>query len=68
MAVGTSVGAVGETAGFLENLIQGEGEHPKPTKFINSVHNAMATQIAIQFGFTGENIAARVLEMLGKKT
>ena len=55
VTVGTGLGALGETAAFLENMIRHAEARPKPTRFINSVHNSLATQIAISFGFGGEN-------------
>jgi len=54
--VGTGLGCLGETAGFLENMVQQDEREPMPARFINSVHNAPAAQISIAFGFRGENL------------
>jgi 3-oxoacyl-(acyl-carrier-protein) synthase len=55
VSVGTGLGALGETVGFLENMIEREEQEPKPTRFINSVHNSLASQIALTLGFRAEN-------------
>lgn len=55
VSVGTGLGETGQTAGFLEQLIKTEEKEPAPIKFINSVHNSIAGQLAIQYGFQGEN-------------
>ncbi len=55
VCVGTGLGELGETAVFLENLVRLEEREPRPTCFANSVHNSLASQIAIMFGFQGEN-------------
>jgi 3-oxoacyl-(acyl-carrier-protein) synthase len=55
VAAGTALGELDETVGFLENMIRLEEREPKPARFINSVHNALAAQIAISFGWKGEN-------------
>ena len=53
--VGTGLGELGQTSAFLENLdSKGEAE-PKPACFVNSVHNALASQIALLLGCTAEN-------------
>jgi len=53
VAVGTGLGSLHDTAAFLENLV--EQRAPRPLFFTNSVHNALASQIAIELGFTGLN-------------
>lgn len=53
VAVGTGLGSLNDTAAFLENLV--EQRAPRPLFFTNSVHNALASQIAIELGFTGLN-------------
>ena len=54
--VGTGLGSLGETAAFLENMVQ-QGENlPKPANFINSVHNAASSGLALEFSLKGENI------------
>jgi 3-oxoacyl-(acyl-carrier-protein) synthase len=55
ICVGTGLGEAGETAKFLEHLIQTEGKEPKPARFINSVHNSIAAQVAISLDLKGEN-------------
>jgi hypothetical protein len=52
--VGTGLGCLGETAAFLENLVERDEREPSPTHFIHSVHNAAAAQIALCFGLRGE--------------
>lgn len=54
ITVGTGLGALGETARFLENMITKDERQPKPTCFVNSVHNSIASQIAMAFGFKAE--------------
>jgi 3-oxoacyl-(acyl-carrier-protein) synthase len=54
--VGTGLGAVAETAAFLENMFAKEGQEPMPARFINSVHNSIASRVAIEFGFRGQNL------------
>lgn len=54
--VGTGLGSLGETAAFLENMIQQEENFPKPANFINSVHNAAGSSLALEFSLKGENI------------
>ncbi len=55
VAVGTGLGSMNETVSFLENMFVNSEEFPKPTCFTNSVHNAVASQIAIIFQCRGEN-------------
>jgi len=52
---GTALGSLGATVEFLENMICLDEREPKPAKFINSVHNAAASAIAIQLGCKGSN-------------
>ena len=54
--VGTGLGSLGETAAFLENMIQQGENFPKPANFINSVHNAASSSLALEFSLKGENI------------
>lgn len=49
VAVGTGWGELGNTADFLKDMIAPEQLAPKPTYFINSVHNSLASEIAIDF-------------------
>ena len=53
--VGTGLGALSDTAGFLENMVRLKEREPKPTLFINSVHNTLASWIAIALDCQGEN-------------
>jgi 3-oxoacyl-(acyl-carrier-protein) synthase len=55
VCLGTGLGELGETAAFLENLIRLDEREPRPTCFTNSVHNSLASQVAIQLKFGGEN-------------
>jgi len=55
VAIGTGLGMVADTVDFLENMIRLDEREPRPAKFINSVHNSAAANVAIAFGFTGEN-------------
>lgn len=55
VCLGTGMGELGHTYAFLENMIELEEVKPKPASFINSVHNAIAGQIAIGLSCKGEN-------------
>lgn len=55
VTVGTGLGTIADTVDFLENMVRLDEREPRPAKFINSVHNSAAANIAIAFGFTGEN-------------
>lgn len=55
VCVGTGLGELGNTYAFLENMIRNNEQQPKPAAFINSVHNAIAGQLAILLGCKGEN-------------
>jgi hypothetical protein len=52
---GTTYGAETETEAFVENMILHEEQFPKPRAFSASVHNSMATRIAIELGVRGTN-------------
>ena len=54
--MGTGLGSMGETAAFLENMVLNGEEFPKPANFINSVHNAAASSLALEYAIKGENI------------
>lgn len=54
--LGTGLGSITETAAFVENMILKNEMEPKPATFINSVHNSIASWIAIEFGFQGKNL------------
>ena len=55
VCVGTAWGELGHTYAFLENMITHDELNPKPASFVNSVHNAIAGQIAITLKCKGEN-------------
>jgi 3-oxoacyl-(acyl-carrier-protein) synthase len=54
--VGTGMGCLGETTVFLENMVRQKEAFPKPANFVNSVHNATASTLGLEFGLKGENI------------
>jgi hypothetical protein len=54
MAVGTALGALDETKGFLDGIFKdGLGS---PINFIASVHNSMAGKLALEFKVDGPNL------------
>ena len=55
ICVGTALGTLAETAAFLENMVERDECEPRPARFINSVHNAIASRIGISLGCRGEN-------------
>lgn len=55
ICLGTGMGELGHTYAFLENMIALDEVKPKPASFINSVHNAIAGQMAIALSCKGEN-------------
>jgi hypothetical protein len=54
--MGTGWGALSETHDFLTRLNDSGEQFPSPTDFVGSVHNAPASQVAMMFGATGDNI------------
>jgi len=54
--MGTGWGALSETVDFLQQLDDTGQRFPSPTDFVGSVHNGVASQIAIHFGATGANV------------
>lgn len=52
---GTTYGAETETEAFVENMIRENEQLPKPRAFSASVHNSMATRVAIALGVRGTN-------------
>jgi hypothetical protein len=52
---GTALGCLTETEAFLENMITNNEETPMPRAFSASVHNAMASRVAITLGARGTN-------------
>ena len=57
VAIGTGFGDLGDAALFIENMIAKDEDEPMPTRFINSVHNAPAAQIAMDVGARALNSA-----------
>ena len=55
VSVGTAWAEEGDEITFLENLIKLGEKAAKPAFFVNSVKNALASQLALTFGFQGEN-------------
>jgi 3-oxoacyl-(acyl-carrier-protein) synthase len=55
VAVGTGLGSLTDTAAFVENLILKDERAPRPSLFTGSVHNSLASQVAIELNFTGLN-------------
>lgn len=55
ISVGTAWAEEGDEIVFLENLIKLGEKAAKPAFFVNSVKNALASQLALTFGFRGEN-------------
>ena len=55
VSVGTAGAEEGDEIVFLENLIKLGEKAAKPAFFVNSVKNALASQLALSFGFRGEN-------------
>ncbi len=55
IVVGTGLGALGDSIAFLENLIERDEAAPRPALFANSVHNSLASRLAIDLGMTGLN-------------
>jgi 3-oxoacyl-(acyl-carrier-protein) synthase len=55
VSVGTAWCEEGDEIVFLDNLIRLGDKGAKPAYFVSSVKNALAAQLAIHFGFEGEN-------------
>lgn len=55
VSVGTAWAEEGDEIVFLDNLIKLGEKAAKPAYFVNSVKNALASQLALTFGFQGEN-------------
>ena len=55
VSVGTAWAEEGDEIIFLEHLIRLGEKAAKPAYFVNSVKNALASQLALTFGFQGEN-------------
>jgi len=63
VAIGTGLGCLEDAEAFIENLIAKEEREPMPARFPNSVHNALASQVAIDQKATGLNSAPTVGEI-----
>jgi len=55
VCLGTAWAELGVELAFLENMIRRGEKGARPAKFASSVHNALASQVAMGFNFTGEN-------------
>jgi 3-oxoacyl-(acyl-carrier-protein) synthase len=55
VSVGTAWAEEGDEITFLENLLKLGEKGAKPAFFVNSVKNALASQLGLTFGFQGEN-------------
>jgi 3-oxoacyl-[acyl-carrier-protein] synthase II len=53
--IGTGLGALTDTAAFVENLILKDERAPRPASFTSSVHNSLASQVAIELKLAGLN-------------
>jgi 3-oxoacyl-(acyl-carrier-protein) synthase len=58
IAIGTGLGSLNDTAAFVENMIRKEERAPHPALFTNSVHNSLASQVAIKLNLAGLNSTA----------
>ena len=55
VAMGTGLGSAAATAAFLEPVIIDDNAVPSPQKFTNAVHNALASQVALEMCARGLN-------------
>jgi 3-oxoacyl-[acyl-carrier-protein] synthase II len=55
VAIGTGFGSLNDTAAFVENMIWKDERAPRPSLFTSSVHNTLASQIAIELKIAGLN-------------
>jgi 3-oxoacyl-(acyl-carrier-protein) synthase len=55
VALGTANAEEADEVAFLENIVKFGEKGAKPAFFVNSVKNALASQVALQFGWQGEN-------------
>jgi hypothetical protein len=51
---GTALGCLTETTAFVSHMIAAGEATPKPRAFAASVHNAIASRVALEFGARGE--------------
>ena len=63
VAIGTGFGCLSDAAPFIENMIAKDEGEPMPARFINSVHNAPAGQIAMELGARALNSAPTCREI-----
>lgn len=56
VVVGTGLGCVRDTLRFMDDMHQGNEGVLSPTAFIQSTHNTMAGQIALNLGIKGYNL------------
>lgn len=57
VVLGTGMGCLEDAEAFIENLIAKDEREPMPARFPNSVHNALASQVAIDQKALGLNSA-----------
>jgi len=53
VSFGTALGCLTETEAFVENMVRAREEMPKPRAFSSSVHNAIASRVAMEIGARG---------------
>ena len=58
VAMGTGLGLLNEAVAIMESLVQSGEPTPQPLRFTNSVHNALASQVAMELGLRGMNSTA----------
>ena len=51
--IGTAHGSMTETTGFLESMIRNDEANPMPRAFTTSVHNSIASRVALSLGARG---------------
>ncbi len=63
VSIGTGLGCLEDAGAFIENLIAKDENEPMPARFPNSVHNAIAAQVAIDQKAHGANCAPTAAEI-----
>ncbi|CAM3389820.1 beta-ketoacyl synthase N-terminal-like domain-containing protein [Zobellia roscoffensis] len=53
--VGTGLGCIGDSERFVSDIIKNDEQYLTPTRFIQSSHNTVAGQIALNLGCKGHN-------------
>jgi len=53
--VGTGLGCIGDSEKFVKDIIDNKEQYLTPTRFIQSSHNTVAGQIALEMGCKGHN-------------